>query len=114
MSIEINKKISFTLLLISYIILILVYWTVYIDMREPNEEGIDPVGILFRFGIELKQAISTSAFLYIIVIFLNRHKILSVSVFLAIIGLVILLSPVLLLEFLNILGSLRQLRGVYS
>ncbi len=74
---DINKKtISSTLLIIGYIILILVYWTIYTDIQEPNEEGVDPVGFLFRFGIELKEAVFAGTFLYAVVIFLSRKNFL--------------------------------------
>ncbi|SHN36649.1 hypothetical protein SAMN05216179_3719 [Gracilibacillus kekensis] len=114
--IEINKKtISTTLLIIGYLILILVYWTIYTDAQKPSEGGVDPVGILFRFGIEIKEAVYTGAFLYAIVIFLNRKKFFSVKVISAIIGLIILMFPVLLLDFLEFLRLLRYLRGdVYT
>ncbi len=91
----------------------LVYWTIYTDIREINEGNSE--GFLFRFGIELKDAIFAGTFLYAVVIFLSRKKFFSVNMIFAIIGLIILLLPALLMGILEFLDLLRQLRGdVYT
>ncbi len=90
----------------------LVYWTIYTDIGEINEGNSE--GFLFRFGIGLKDAIFAGTFLYAVVIFMSRKKFFSVNMIFAIIGLVILLLPALLHEYLEFLRLLRRMKGEYA
>lgn len=106
---RILRVVNSVLIFLGFIILILIFFTIWTNITFPYEEmpdTIDPdtIGLLNRLGIEIKYAVLASTSLFIFVILLNKKRFWTSPNFFAIFGLVILLTPFVLLYLLKLIG----------
>lgn len=109
-----SKLINCILIILGFIIIVLIFITISTNITFPFEETpdtIDPdtIGILNRFGIQIKYAVLASTSLFLTVILLNKKNFWAPPMLLAILGLAILLMPFVLLYLIKIYGFLKGL-----
>lgn len=108
----ISKLVNSILLLLGFIIIFLVFSTILTEfyIHPPEYEPI-LIGILHRYGIQIKYAVLTSASLFAIVILLNKKETWRPPMIFARFGLLVLLAPFVLLYLLLFYGELKSLIG---
>ncbi|ALX47674.1 hypothetical protein [Lentibacillus amyloliquefaciens] len=109
-----SKVINSILIVLGFIIIGLIFSTIWTNITFPFEEipdTIDPdtIGILNQFGIQIKYAVLTSTSLFLTVILLNKKSVWTSPMLLAILGLAILLLPFVLLCVIKFYGLLKGL-----
>lgn len=97
-----SRVINSVLIVLGFIIIILIFATIWTNVTFPFEEtpdtiDSDTIGILNRLGIQIKYAVLTSTSLFLTVILLNKKNVWTSPMILAILGLAILLLPFVLL-----------------
>jgi len=110
---RVSKIINSILLVLGFIIMILVFFTIWTEpFLPPPEPEPAPNGSLHRYGIQIKYAVLTSTLLFVIVILLNRKETLVPSMIIARLGLLVLLTPFVLLYLLLFYNELKNLLGL--
>lgn len=108
----ISTVINSILNVLGFIIIVLIFSTIWTNITFPYEETpdtIDPntIGILNRLGIQIKYAVLASTSLFLTVILLNKKNIWTSAMLIAILGLAILLLPFVLLYLIKFYGLLK-------
>ncbi|WP_141130780.1 hypothetical protein [Virgibacillus dokdonensis] len=94
----------------SYALIILIVSTIWTESYiQPPEFGPMPIGILYQFGIQIKYAFMVSVVSSTVVLLLNRRMVWNPFMFLAILGLAILVVPAILLYLIDIFTLIKQI-----
>lgn len=108
---HISKVINSILNVLGFIIMVLIFSTIWTNITFPYEEtpdtiDLNTIGVLSRLGIQIKYAVLASTSL-LTVILLNKKNIWTSAMLIAILGLAILLLPFVLLYLIEFYGLLK-------